>query len=183
MLTFGTIRGVPARDAIAELQRPPVFTIPEVTAPDGAPVAPGLYAWWTGRGAIPSVPASPHPVEALDLLYVGIAPKTPASSAQLRSRLCRQHIGGNVASSTFRFGLASLLWETEGWTPRRSPSGKYRLVREDNQAPSAWQRHHLRVRWALFEEPWRAEAKVVRAMKPPMNREHNECHPFYETDG
>jgi hypothetical protein len=133
-----------------ELRHPPVYTIPEAKAPNGAPVAPGFYAWWTIPSAIPDVPSLAHPVEPVELLYVGIAPKAPGSSARLRSRLCRQHIGGNVASSTFRFGLASLLWEREEWTPRLSPSGKYRLLREDNQALSAWQRHHLRIRWALL---------------------------------
>jgi hypothetical protein len=60
---IGQNQGVPAGEAIAELQGPPVFTIPEATTPDGAPVAPGFYAWWASRGAIPGVPAPAHPVE------------------------------------------------------------------------------------------------------------------------
>lgn len=36
----------------------------------------GVYAWWTDRGAIPGVPLQPHPSEeALDLFYIGIAPR------------------------------------------------------------------------------------------------------------
>jgi hypothetical protein len=101
----------------------------------------------------------------------------------LRSRLYRQHIGGNVASSTFRFGLASLLWEQEGWKPRISASGRFRLDRADNDALSAWQRTHLRVRWTVLQEPWRFEADVVRLMEPPMNRSHNSHHPFYREMG
>ena len=131
-----------------------------------APVAPGFYAWWALPGAIPGVPAPAHPVEHAELLYVGIAPNRSGSSASLRSRLCRQHIGGNVAASTFRFGLASLLWQTEGWTPLRLPSGKYRLADQDNEALSVWQRHNLRVRWALVSEPWLFEAGVIREMRP-----------------
>jgi hypothetical protein len=176
-------QSVSARDVIAELRRPPVYTIAEAKSPSGAPVAPGFYAWWTVPGAILGVPSPAHPVEPVELLYVGIAPTAPGSSARLRSRLCRQHIGGNVASSTFRFGLASLLWELQEWTPWQSPSGKYRLLGKDNQALSAWQRHHLRVRWAVVDDPWRFEADVIRAMKPPMNRQHNERHPFYERMG
>jgi hypothetical protein len=157
--------------------------VAEAEAPDGAPVAPGFYAWWAIPSAIPGVPSPAHPVESVELLYVGIAPKNSTSSARLRSRLCRQHIGGNIVASTFRFGLASLLWQVEGWTPRRSASGKYRLSREENQALSAWQRHHLRVSWAVIDVPWQVEPDVVRAMEPPMNRHHNESHPFYEQMG
>jgi hypothetical protein len=36
-------------------------------------------------------------------------------------------------------------------------SGKHGLVGEDNNALSAWQRRHLRVRWPVVEEPWRFE--------------------------
>jgi hypothetical protein len=116
-------------------------------------------------------------------MYVGIAPKAATSSARLRSRVCGQHIGGNIASSTFRFGLASLLWEREGWTPRRSGSGKFQLDAADNRELSRWQRKHLRLRWATVPTPWLFEADVVAAMKPPMNREHNHLHPFYASMG
>jgi hypothetical protein len=44
------------------------------------------------------------------LLYIGIAPRDAVSKALLRSRLWRQHISGNLASSTFRFGLGALLF-------------------------------------------------------------------------
>jgi hypothetical protein len=174
---------VTAADILVGLRTPPLHRIEEVKARDGAPSEPGFYAWWAVRDAMPGVPMQPHPSEPFGLLYVGIAPSKPASSARLRSRLCRQHIGGNVASSTFRFGLASLLWEQEGWTARVSASGKYRLDPDDNRALSAWQRTHLRVQWAVVHEPWRFEAAVVRLMEPPMNRAHNAHHPFYEAMG
>ena len=129
------------------------------------------------------MPTTPHPSQLLGLLYIGIAPRDAASFAQLRSRLCKQHIGGNVGSSTFRFGLAALLWQQEGWTPRMSPSGKFKLDRDDNRALSIWQVTHLRLRWAVASRPWGFEGDVIAAMRPPMNRDHNETHPFYKAMG
>lgn len=147
------------------------------------PREPGVYAWWEVPGAIPRVPAPPHPVDPFALLYVGIAPRDSVSKALLRSRLWRQHIGGNVAASTFRFGLAALLWKSEGWTPRRSAAGKYRLDSGDNSALSGWQREHLRLAWFVVAEPWLYEDQIVRVMQPPMNRAHNHDHSFYKRMG
>lgn len=132
---------------------------------------------------MPGVPTTPHRSEPVGLLYVGIAPRDATSGAELRSRLCKQHIGGNVGSSTFRFGLAALLWEQQGWVPRRAASGKYRLDADDNRALSQWQRAHLRVRWAVVPEPWLSEPSVVEQMEPPMNRDQNADHPFYTRMG
>lgn len=123
---------VTAADIDAELSAPCLHRIEDVKASDGAPSEPGFYAWWAILGAIVGVPIKPHPSEPFGLLCVGIAPRDEASSARLRSRLCRQHIGGTISTSTLRLGLASLLWEQEGWTPRISVSGKFRLDREDN---------------------------------------------------
>ncbi|MEJ7784735.1 MAG: GIY-YIG nuclease family protein [Solirubrobacteraceae bacterium] len=172
-----------AEEIVEALHETPLFSIPEAKRPTGIPGAPGCYSWWCPLDALPGVPATPHPSEAFGLLYVGIAPRDTASSARLRSRLCRQHIGGNVGSSTFRFGLAALLWEQERWTPRTSASGKFKLARLDNRALSEWQITHLRLRWAVTSEPWHFEKNLIRVMQPPMNRDHNEKHPFYKSMG
>jgi hypothetical protein len=119
----------------------------------------------------------------LGLLYIGIAPSRVTSRATLRSRLLRQHIGGNVGSSTFRLGLAALLWETNGWVPRLSASGRPALSDRDNQQLSAWQQEHLEISWATAAEPWDFEAPAVAFMAPPMNREHNRGHPYFAAMG
>jgi hypothetical protein len=168
---------------VAALARGSLWSIEDARASTGIPSEPGFYAWWEVPGAIRDVPAPPHRSEPFALLYVGIAPRDAVSKALLRSRLCRQHIAGNIASSTFRFGLGALLWESESWRPRRSPSGRYRLEPADNAALSKWQREHLRLAWFVVPEPWRYEGEVIEAMKPPMNREHNHSHPFYKRMG
>jgi hypothetical protein len=146
-----------------------------------APEKPGSYAWWCDRSAIPpKLPAPPHPTEPYNLLYVGIAPSGPRSASNLRRRL-RQHTSANIGSSTFRFSLTALLWQQEGWRPRWND----RPILDDRDLSSlgSWQLQHLAVRWREDGEPWSTESKVISLMRPPMNRDHNDRHPFFTSMG
>jgi hypothetical protein len=177
----GWRRGVDAAGRVAaELRASPLHLVDDAA---NAPNEAGFYVWWAIGGALAGVPATRHPDEPFDLLYIGIAPRRAGSRARVRSRLLRQHIGGNIAASTFRFGLAALLWEREGWTPSLSPSGRFCIGREDERALSAWQRENLRLRWCAVPEPWHIERRVVQLLRPPMNREHNDEHPFFDEMG
>lgn len=147
-----------------------------------APDEPGFYAWWCNEDALPhSVPAVQHPELPLDLLYAGIAPDKVGSEGNLAKRL-RQHTKGAIGSSTFRLGLASLLWEVEGWQPIW-PATKVALENQDLLALSAWQAKNLQVQWAEVDEPWSVERAVIGSLGPPMNRAHNERHEFYPAMG
>jgi hypothetical protein len=168
---------------VAELQASPLYSIDEAAKPDGLPHQPGFYAWWTAAGAIAGVPAPAHPTAPFELLYVGIAPSRERSAARLRTRVLAQHVGGNIAASTFRFGLAALLGDREGWKPSRTTSGRLRLDPQDDRSLRDWQRHNLRLRWSVVERPWSFERDVVRALRPPMNREYNESHAFFTKMG
>jgi hypothetical protein len=148
-------------------------------AEGGIPGQPGFYAWWlTDRTALPEVPLAQDGGGPLYLLYVGIAPKSATSVANLRSRVLGQHVGGNLGSSTFRRSLAALLWEREGWTPRMTPSGKLAFSAEDNAALSRWQEHNLRVGWCVADDPWAREAALIGELSPPLNVESNAGHVF-----
>jgi hypothetical protein len=168
---------------VEALKKGALHTVNEARVVGAVPAHPGVYAWWVRRDTLSELRVTEHPDKPFELLYVGIAPRSPSSSASLRSRLCRQHISGNVNSSTFRFGLAALLWTQEGWQPRRSASGKVRLTVSDNQALSEWQRRNLRVSWTEVDKPWLHEADVIAALQPPMNRERNQSHPLYAVMG
>lgn len=157
--------------------------VPVDEARIAVPPEPGFYAWWVSPEALPEVPKQPQPTHGLDLLYVGIAPSRATSSRSLRTRICGQHIGGNSASSTFRFGLAAMLWRREGWEAVRSGSGKVRLSPTSNKRLSEWQLANLQVAWAVVEDPWRFEREVIQLMSPPMNGEFNQGHPFYTAIG
>lgn len=144
----------------------------------------GFYAWWCQSAAVPGDALAPtHPAGlGYSLLYLGIAPNSVRSKRNLRSRL-RQHTGANLGGSTFRLSLAALLSEREGWTPIWTD--RPCLEQSDLDALLAWQRTNLRARWCKVAEPWRPglESEVIRLMTPPLNRDHNEAHPFYGTIG
>jgi hypothetical protein len=148
----------------------------------GIPENPGFYSWWIAPGSIPGVPHHPHPLADVDLglLYVGIAPKFATSKQTLRSRVLKNHLGGNTGSSTFRFSLASLLLDAEQFAPTVTAT-KYTLTRDDNRRLSAWQRAHLFLTWCEQPRPWEVEADVIAAMQPPLNLAENHAHPFYDT--
>ena len=177
------LRQMSSERIVKELCSGLASSVPEARQPGAIPRKPGFYAWWCTPDALPSVPATADLREALGLLYIGIAPRDASSSAELSSRLLGQHIGGNIGSSTFRLGLAALLWESQGWTPRISASGKPRLDRTDNLSLSRWQAGHLRLSYAVVTKPWRFESAVIQAMEPPMNRGHNADHTFYADMG
>ena len=50
-------------------------------------------------------------------------------------------------------------------------------------ALTAWMDINLRVQWVHVPEPWDIETEIVRLMRPPLNRTHNQEHPFYKEVG
>ncbi len=165
-----------------ELQRDPLSPEALTKRPEegGVPHTQGLYSWWMKSGSLPGVTGPRHPRADFELLYIGIAPARAGSKATLRSRICGQHLGGNIGSSTFRLSLAALLAEQEGWHAASSGS-RTKLTSEDNAALSAWQREHLRLRWFEQPEPWLVEHRVIALLKPPLNLADNPQHPFGAT--
>lgn len=148
----------------------------------GIPDAPGIYAWWLATpDVLTDVPATPHPSDpGLSLLYIGTAPKREGSKGTLRSRGLKQHVGSGLADSTFRRSLAALLWEENGWTPRLTETGRFKLSPEDDAALCGWQDRNLRVSWARLAEPWNSESLAISELAPPFNLAGNLDHPFYE---
>lgn len=169
-------------NVVAELQRLPLLTVAEMSsALDAERAAHGMYAWWlVNSDALPTVPTTTHPSEPVGLLYVGVGPSSVRSKRKLRDRF-RDHTRTNTGSSTFRLVLASFLFEREGWRPYWTD--RPMLSKADNDALSEWQAASLRAQWVEVTEPWQTEPDVIGAMRPPLNREHNEAHPFYDTVG
>ncbi len=159
----------------ALLQRPVGVDVARRSLPDLA----GIYAWWTDRESIPGVPECPHPDDAaLQLFYVGIAPRDSSSSATLKSRVVKNHLSGNTGASTFRFTLASLLMESLGLAPEQTKTRAV-LSKSQNQALSEWQKRHLRLTWAEHDRPWLIEDAVISRLEPPLNLAGNASHPFH----
>jgi hypothetical protein len=169
-------------EVIAGLQRTPLLSIRETRAAlDGDPAAHGIYAWWlTSPEALPGVPTAPHRTEPAGLVYVGIAPGTATSKRSLYKRF-GDHTR-EAGRSTLRYGLASFLFEQEGWKLRWR-TDRPMLATPYDRALTGWMETNLRVQWVRRPEPLSIEPAIVREMCPPLNREHNQAHPFYEAVG
>jgi hypothetical protein len=166
---------------IAGLQRTPLLSISEMRAARGAErTAHGIYAWWLIHSeALPAVPTTAHRVEPCGLIYVGIGPGRASSKRVLRTRF-GDH-GKDAGRSTLRRALASLLYQREGW--QLQWTDRPLLADADNDALTGWMDANLRVQWVSVLEPWNIEARIVREMCPPLNRAHNQAHPFYNELG
>lgn len=163
-------------DAVAALSRvPEKLDIAKLKLPNEG----GVYAWWVDRGAMAEVHGSKHPTEvALDLLYIGIAPKGDRSSATLRSRVVGNHMRGNIAASTFRLTLAALLRDELALAPI-SRAGKLLLPTDQNLRLSQWQQLHLRLTWHQTATPWLLESALIAHLAPPLNLAANKGHSFH----
>jgi GIY-YIG catalytic domain len=174
-----------ADEIVAALERTPLLTIAEMRAAFDRPEnckAHGFYAWWLiNVDTLPDVPTTPHPSEPVGLLYVGVGPGRATSLKRvLRDRL-KDHTRHNTGQSTFRLDLASFLFEREGWRPYWTDRAM--LTKEDNAALSTWQETNLHAQWVEVATPWEPEPSVIARMRPPLNRGHNESHPFYREVG
>ena len=143
------------------------------------PAAPGFYAWWSRRGALPAVPRVSHPADdEVSLLHVGVSPVRESSRQTLRTRALGNHLNGNVGSSTFRFVLAALLIDALQLEPFVRGS-KIVLDASDNAWLSAWQRDALPLTWSARERRWEIEGDVIRQLAPPLNSAGKAAHSFY----
>jgi hypothetical protein len=81
-----------------------------------------------------------------------------------------------------RYGLASFLYTREGWEPNWKKDRPV-LRAPGSDALSAWMATNLRVQLVNTLVPYCIEPEVVREMRPPLNRTHNQTHPFYRAVG
>lgn len=150
-------------------------------SPTAPPTTHGLYAWWQDAGALPGISGTPHPTDPdFELLYVGTAPKDDGSKSNLRKRLGNRHRAA-IGSFTFRLDLTAFLWQAQSW--QAGSTDRPKLLDANLAALADWQREHLHVQWVECPQPWDAEMAVVHAMRPPLNREHNQGHTFYNAVG
>lgn len=175
--------------AIIHKLQGPTVSVAEALAQGVIPAAEGFYAWWASAEILPMVPIYPHPSEPWRLLYIGVAPgrdparrRSQSPPSTLRSRVDGQHIGGNTGSSTLKLTLAALLLNERGYRPQQR-SKKVVLDRDDNVDLTEWQTDHLRLTWSERRTPWEKtlEAAVIAEMRPPLNWQHNQTHPFWPT--
>lgn len=136
------------------------------------PSGPGLYAWWGGPGLLPPITGTPHPtVTSVHLYYIGIG-------GDLAARMVDRHVRGGTGASTLRRSLAGLLQRQEQYRTRWTTT-RVVLVPDDERRLTAWIREHLSVTWVEHADPDAVEPAVIRAMRPPLNIDHNQTHREY----
>jgi hypothetical protein len=149
-----------------------------LTRPCPVPNKRGIYGWYF-KEIPPGVPVADCRVfYGLTLLYIGIAPRSPAASQMLRSRI-RMHDGGNAFGSTLRLSLGCLLGDKLGIELRRVHSGKSMTFGSGEAKLSAWMADNAFVTWAEAEGPWIEEVELIREESLPLNLLHNDGHPFF----
>lgn len=163
-----------------------LWTRNEILTPKLIPARPGVYAWWFREipSGVPTEQCLVH--DGLTLLYVGTAPKAPASDgkqsrATLRRRLL-QHMRGNASGSTLRLTLGCLLSKQLGIELCRVGNGE-RLTfgKSGEQALCDWMEENAFVSWQVCEQPWIQEAELIRSVNLPLNLDQNRQHPFFST--
>ena len=133
---------------------------------------PGLYSWWGDDVAL-SMLSDLFGARMPPLIYAGQAGATSSRSqrprsATLRSRICTNHLNGNIGSSTFRKTLTAVLLEPLSLELVRAEC----LDKVSNAAVSAWMRAHLRIVTAPYKDRDQlaeVEHAVLEQIDPPLN--------------
>lgn len=132
----------------------------------------GLYAWYASPAALDLLSA-PFDLQLPELIYAGQAGATSSKagverSATLHSRIGRNHLGGNLKSSTFRRTLGALLREPLGLTLDRPRV----LAPASNRVLTDWMRDNLELVIAPHDDRSslaEVEHAVLQALDPPLN--------------
>ena len=141
----------------------------------------GIYAWY-GRSA-PGIAdqSGCHHHNGNVLLYVGIAPESEfgrsgATATRTIFNRLNAEILGYAHQSPIRKGVGCLL----NVTPYHKPTPRKPLVfnAADDDLVSQWMQENVAIAGVQESEPWRYERRVIEALMPLLNREHNSAHPF-----
>ena len=130
---------------------------------------PGLYAWFADAAGAAALSRGLATRIVPGLVYAGEA-GAGSSAASLSSRIRRNHLGGNIYGSTFRFTLAAVLARELGL----QPAGGKALATDGEERLSRWMRDHLTVAIAPLPERARLgmlEDQVLSRLDPPLNLE------------
>ncbi len=152
---------LPARDVIADDN-----LIPKLA---------GIYAWWfrDAPSKIPQIGTDSR--DGYHLLYVGIAPRRPSragieSRSNLRKRILKCHLGGQIGNSTLRLSLAALLTEEQNFSISRRPSGKRQMSKSDETKLTDWLSSNAALSFMTCNAPWEIEKDLLTSdLALPLN--------------
>ncbi|HLC04794.1 MAG TPA: hypothetical protein VJK02_17300 [Anaerolineales bacterium] len=136
---------------------------------------PGLYAYWVNAAGAADLACGLEAQVSAGRVYVGQAggtqwPSGKRSRTTLRSRIGRNHLGGNIRGSTFRHTLAATLRVVLG-----IQADAERLLGDGEALLTEWIKEHLEVAVFPFEDRDALndlEINVLRRLDPPLNLNH-----------
>jgi hypothetical protein len=143
------------------------------------PDFPGAYAWFF-RTPLSGLSVENCVVrEGAALLYVGIAPRFRRTGADRTTRTLRarvkNHVFGNVRTSTLRRSLAALLIDELSLTAYKR--GNRISLADDESRITEWCRNNAMLAWTFCEKPWELEHELLSALTLPLNLAGNARSP------
>jgi hypothetical protein len=102
------------------------------------------------------------------LLYVGKA-------SNLAGRIVGNHLLGDTSRSTLRRAISAWVGPAQGWRPVEI-DGRRRNDEATEALLTNWL-GELSVSWVEVAAPELVEPEVIRLLRPPLNHDHNRCHP------
>ncbi len=145
---------------------------------------PGVYAWWVDDEGAADLAAGLGLALAAGRIYAGQAGATKWPSGKvggntLAKRIGAMHLGGKVRMSTFRWTLASILFERLNMQVRASMV----ITPSSEGALSEWMGQHLWV--AVHPHDDRdsldsLECRLLELFDPPLNLRHMQPTPLRE---
>jgi hypothetical protein len=124
----------------------------------------GLYSWWVDAGGAEDLSRGLGDLIPEGLIYAGQTGAVVGvghSQATLRGRIGRNHLGGNVSGSTFRWSIAAALEKVI----LLIAVGPRELTSSSEGALTAWMRDHLSV--AVAPVPDRSTLDAVETVVSP----------------
>ena len=108
------------------------------------------------------------------LVYIGIGPQKEYNKTQfIKERIINKHLGNSIATSTFRFALASIL-ELQAYAKKTDKKVKYSLDRNGGEILNDFLKNEFCIGITKHDMPWNDEARIIQSFEPPLNSDDNE---------
>ena len=166
------------RKIVEFFRQPRGFRKPTKEERAGVVATHGVYAWYSdlllAKQAKPNVPVNGHwRIDDFLLLYIGIVTQRP-----IKKRLYYASGRGRADQHLVPMGLGCLLSNTLGIELRQGKQPGF-LVFVPREPLQNWIADHVCFKYLETKEAKALEPMLITELRPLLNLEYNEQHPFY----